>query len=83
MTADPAHVLTGEEFHQGTRAHKLQGIPALKTGLLSSSQLQVRGPGTPILAPTFRAWILGQRKSKQDPYTPLSAWGLDYLKSCN
>ena len=62
MTADPAHVPTGEEFHQGTRAHRLQGILALRTGLLSSSQLQVRGPGTPILAPTFRDWILGHCK---------------------
>ena len=50
-TAGPAHVLTGNESHQGSWAHRLEGTSVLRTGLPPSSHLLVRGPGTPILAP--------------------------------
>ena len=82
ITTSPAHVPTRDELYQGTEAHSCQGAPALRTGLLSSHQLLVRGPGTPILAPTSRAWVLGQLRGKQDPHTPVPAWGQECLKIC-
>ena len=46
----PAHVPTGDEAHQGTGAHRLQGAPP--SGLVSLlPQLLVRGPHSPILIP--------------------------------
>ena len=82
ITTSPVHVPTQDESYQGTEAHSCQGAPALRTGLLSSHQLLARGPGTPILAPTSRAWVLGQLRGKQDPHTPVPAWGQECLKIC-
>ena len=74
-TAGPACVPSREESHQGT------GLTAVTRELQPSGlaprfhQLLVGGPGTRILAPTSRTWLLGQLRGKQDPHTPVPAWG--------
>ena len=82
-TADPTHVPTGGESDQGSRAHRLQGTSALRTGLPPSSHLLVRSPGTPKLAPPPGPGFWDSLEVMQDPHAPLSAWGQECLKRCN
>ena len=79
-TAGPAHVPTGNESHRGSWAHRLQGTSVLRTGLPPSSHLLVRGPGTPILAPPPRAWILGQLRGIARPSCYFTCLGVRMSK---